>query len=132
MSSWPVSSWPMPLPSSGSEATLSRWCSTTQSFQVSHWRAKHGTWKNVIPSRILKYGCNWKYIVSIRSGWIGPESFFMLVAGEDRQIVRRLDRTDPLAALLKGIHLPILQMQPCPGQDANVFPARYVQVQHFR
>ena len=58
--------------------------------------------------------------------------FFMLVAGEDRQIVRRLDRTDPLAALLKGIHLPILQMQPCAGQDANVFPVRYVQVQHFR
>ena len=57
---------------------------------------------------------------------------FMLVAGKDRQIVRKVNRTDPLAALLKGIHLPVLQMQPCPGQDANVFPARDVQVQHCR
>ena len=56
----------------------------------------------------------------------------ILVAGEDHQFIRKVNNTDALAALLKGVHLPVLQMQPCPGQDANVFPARDVQVQHCR
>ena len=57
---------------------------------------------------------------------------FMLVAGKDRQFIKKVNKTDALAALLKGIHLPVLQMQPCPGQGANVFHDRDVQVQHCR
>ena len=57
---------------------------------------------------------------------------FMLVAGKDRQCITKVNKTDAWAALQKGIHLPVLQMQPCPGQGANVFHARNVQVQHYR
>ena len=76
--------------------------------------------KNIISSRILKYGYREHQVC------------FMLVAGKDRQFITKVNKTDAWAALQKGIHLPVLQMQPCPGQGANVFHARNVQVQHYR
>ena len=45
---------------------------------------------------------------------------FMLVAGKDRQLINKVNKTDALAALLKGIHLPVLQMQPCHITELNL------------
>ena len=45
---------------------------------------------------------------------------FMLVAGKDRQFINKVNKTDALAALLKGIHLPVLQMQPCHITELNL------------
>ena len=45
---------------------------------------------------------------------------FMLIAGKDRQFINKVNKTDALAALLKGIHLPVLQMQPCHITELNL------------
>ena len=44
----------------------------------------------------------------------------MLVAGKDRQFIKKVNKTDALAALLKGIHLPVLHMQPCHITELNL------------
>ena len=64
--------------------------------------------KNIISSRILKYGYREHQVC------------FMLVASKDRQFITKVNKTDAWAALQKGIHLPVLQMQPCHITELNL------------
>ena len=91
----------------------------------SHFQLRCKTWyveeHNLVED--IKVWVQWK-VYREHQVWMDRSKVcFILVAGEDRQPIRKVNKTDALAALLKGISLPVVQMQPCPGQGGNVFSA---------